>query len=52
MTSWVIVNYSAKDQNEAFFVNETAEKRKKSKNIWMTAFLYTIPVLRFLISIK
>ncbi len=49
---WVVVYYSAKDQNEIFFVNETEEKNKKRENIWMKVLLYSIPVLRFLSYIK
>ena len=49
---WVVVNYSVKDQTETFFVNETEEKNKKNKNIWMTILLYAIPVFKFLSYIK
>jgi len=52
MVSWIVVNYSTKDQNEMFFVNETEEKNKKRQNIWMKVFLYAIPVFKFLSYIK
>ena len=52
MAHWVIVNYSSEDKAETFFVNETEEKNRENKNIWMTILLYSVPVLRFLSYIK